>query len=161
MKNNYSKKLLASFLTALGLIAVSVNNKIANAAFESYKRDERASLNAFVEEAKTGSGLKDTYIDLLESLEKILKNRSNENIKSRLKNSMSQKKLSADLLKREIERVRSIKFTNFYGIDNLELVKNFINKYVIDLRGGHYTVWSQDVINAVSNLSGCINKELG
>ena len=161
MSNSRSKKLFACFLTALGFSAMSVNNKVANAAFEKYKIDERVSLNTFVEGLKTGPGLQGTYINLLKSLKKILENRLNGNINSRLKNSMSQKKLSAELLKREIERVRSINSTNFCDIDNLKSVKNFIDQYVIDLRGGHYTVWSQDVINAVSNLSGCINKELG
>ena len=154
MKNNYSKKLLASFLTALGLIAVSVNNKIANAAFESYKRDERDRLNNFVTDINENDDLKASYSSLLFDLVKILQNRKNVN--SLLKDSILNQKLDETKLNEEIARLYEVEFQSE---NNLKLVKEFINK-IINLRGGHCTVWSQSVINAVNNLSNRINDEL-
>ena len=154
MKNNYSKKLLSSVLLATSLSAVSVNNKIANAAFESYKRDERDRLNNFVTDINENDDLKASYSSLLFDLVKILQNRKNVN--SLLKDSILNQKLDETKLNEEIARLYEVEFQSE---NNLKLVKEFINK-IINLRGGHCTVWSQSVINAVNNLSNRINDEL-
>ena len=153
MKNNYSKKLLSSVLLATSLSAVSVNNKIANAAFESYKRDERDCLNNFVTDINKDD-LKASYSSLLWNLVKIVQNRSKVN--SLLKDSILSQGLNESKLSNEILRLYG---AEFQSKGNLELMKEFINK-ITNLRGGHCTVWSQSVINAVNNLSNRINEEL-
>ena len=159
MKNNYSKKLLSSVLLATSLSAVSVNNKVANAAFESYKRDERKDLNNFVENTKhcQGMKIKDTYIDLLKTLKKILVNRKDAN--SLLKNSMGQTKLSVDILENEIKRVTKLENEAFLSCQNLSSLFNFIQK-IERLSGGYCTVWSNDVINAVLTLRNNIQDQI-
>ena len=159
MNNSRNKKLLASFLTALGLSAVSVNSKVANAAFESYKSKERENLNTLVDCVKkinSRDSVREAYINLLDNLKTILSHREEGNVNSFLKTSILGQELSVYELENEVTRCKYSDSYDFFSKDSLKTVKNFINK-INSLRGGYYTVWNTDVINAIKNLQYCID----